>query len=334
MDSIRPSPESDTPRKADRRNDPLTLASLRKVSNYPVYVLRYHGDYGFAEYLKTGERRERPSAIAAASADPAAAWACTCFAALGDPNKPMLGRNFDWFDDVPLVLLTKPKGGFASVSVVDLRYFGFDRNHLPDEAKDKQRLLETPFAPFDGMNEKGVAVGMMAVPRSEPPFDPARVTVGDLEVIRLILDRAATLDEAVELMGTVNVKVEDPPIHYLVMDSSGRSAVIEFVGGKLIRLPNSESWQVSTNFILHGSDAPRAAPCWRFNRANGALSKLGGAPSIPQALGILESVSQQNTIWSTLYGPANGEIRLVPGKRFGEVLLFNLREMTKDLRHP
>ncbi len=335
VESPKPSTESAALLPLNERNADLTLASLRKVSDYPVYVLQYHGVYGFSDHLKQGQRREGesplPSPLPGLAAGP---WACTCFAASGNPGGPLLGRNFDWRNDVPLVLFTKPKEGYASVSVVDLSYFGFDRQRLPDEAVDKRRLLETPFLPFDGMNEKGVAVGMMAVPRSEPPFDPARVTIGEVEVIRLILDRAANLDEAVDLMGTVNIKVENPPIHYLIVDSTGRSAVIEFIGSKLIRIPNAEPWQVSTNFILHGSGAPRAAPCWRYNRAYETLKGLAGAPTINQALGILESVSQRDTIWSTLYAPATGEVRLVPGRRFGEVLRFNLREMTKDLRHP
>ena len=31
-----------------------TLASIKKVNNYPLYVMTYHGDYGFDEFLKGG----------------------------------------------------------------------------------------------------------------------------------------------------------------------------------------------------------------------------------------------------------------------------------------
>jgi len=34
----------------------LTLTSLEKVNDYPLYVMTYYGDYGFDEYLKTGRR--------------------------------------------------------------------------------------------------------------------------------------------------------------------------------------------------------------------------------------------------------------------------------------
>ena len=34
----------------------MTLSSLEKVNNYPLYVMTYYGDYGFEEYLTTGQR--------------------------------------------------------------------------------------------------------------------------------------------------------------------------------------------------------------------------------------------------------------------------------------
>ncbi len=303
-------------------------ASLRKVNDYPLYVMQFQGDYGFSEYLKTGERRSNPLP-SSLSLDFPAAWACTCFSAMGNPERPLLGRNFDWFDDIPLVLFTRPDEGYASVSIVDLRYFGFNRRNLPDETGIPGRLLETPFAPFDGMNEMGVAVGMMAIPVSEPPFDPEKVTIGELQVIRLVLDYAASVDEAVELIGMYNVQIEVPPIHYLIADSAGRSVIVEFVDGKMIVLPNPEPWQVSTNFIVHGTKAPRGVSCWRYNKAYRVLEKSAGALSNSQAMELLRGVSQANTIWSVVYDLAGGGISVAPGKRFDEVLDFNLSQMMK-----
>jgi hypothetical protein len=305
------------------------LASLRKVSDYPLYVMEFRGDYGFAEYLKTGERQPSPLGSRASGNPPAFPWACTCFSALGNSEKPLLGRNFDWYDDVPLVLFTRPDKGYASVSIVDLRYFGFNRKRLPDGDGDQSRLLQTPFAPFDGMNEKGVAVGMMAVPSAEPPFIPDRVTIGELQVIRLILDYAASVDEAVELVSRYNVRIQDPPIHYFIVDTNGRSVILEFVDRKMIVLSNTEPWQVSTNFIVHGTKAPRGVSCWRYNRAYRALQKSAGDLSNGKAMELLRDVSQANTIWSVVYDLAGGGISIVPGKRFDEVLDFNLSQMTK-----
>ena len=114
--------------------------------------------------------------------------------------------------------------------MVDLNYFGFTRENPPDLHENRDNLLDTPWLPFDGMNEKGVAIGMMAVPYAEPPYDPNRMTLGEIELIRLVLDYAETVNHAISLIKKYNIRMEDPPVHYLIADSSGSSVIIEFFG--------------------------------------------------------------------------------------------------------
>lgn len=276
--------------------DSITLASLTKVADYPFYTMTYYGDYGFSNYINPGNKSfsPAPKTVEFSSEN----WSCTCFAAMGDNNSIILGRNFDWYDHIPLLLFTDPPDGFASVSMVDLDYFGFNRNNLPDQAQNNRRLLDTPWLPFDGMNERGVTIGMMAVDHAEPPVDPKKKTIGEIEVIRLVLDYAKNIDHAIELIKKYNIRMETPPIHYLIADSSGQSATIEFVSGKMIVMRNSESWQVSTNFIIHGSGAPQNVSCWRYNRAYSILEEKQGKLTSQEAMNLLQSVAQSNTIWS------------------------------------
>lgn len=78
------------------------------------------------------------------------------------------GWNFDWDYGTALLLFTDPPGGYASVSMVDIAYLGIegksekDLQNLPYE--ERQLLLGAPSLPFDGMNERGLAIGMAAVP--------------------------------------------------------------------------------------------------------------------------------------------------------------------------
>jgi len=208
--------------------------------------------------------------------------------------------------------------------MVDLEYFGYSRSNLPDAAENREQLLEAPFMPFDGMNEKGVAIGMMAVPSARAPFVPGKVTIGEIEVIRLVLDYAANVDEAVRLIDQFNVRMENPPIHYLVTDRSGQSAAVEFVDGQRYILHGTERWQVSTNFIINGSDAPDLTPCWRYNSAYSTLKKAAGALSDTSALSLLQQVSQSTTVWSTLYKAEVLRVTVVPGRKFSVPYEFRL----------
>jgi hypothetical protein len=300
-----------------------TLASLKKVDDFPLYTMTYYGDYGFADYLRTGIGPTLSKGEPLHNPDEA--WGCTGISASEPDSTRIFGRNFDWHDCVPLLLFTKAPGALASVSMVDLEYFGYSRSNLPDAGGTTSGLLNAPYMPFDGMNEKGVTIGMMAVPEARAPSTAGKVTIGEIQVIRLVLDYAATLEEAISLIDRYNVRIEDPPIHYLIADRSGQSAVIEFVGGQMYVLRSNDRWQVSTNFIIHGSNAPVETPCRRYENAYARLRQAGGIISQASAFSILQLVSQSSTIWSTVYETGALQVHVALARTYSSTRTFSLQ---------
>ena len=301
--------------------------SLRRLDDHPLYVMHYAGDYAFDDYLRTGIYPDQP--ITPVETDESETWGCTTFAALSMDGERLLGRNFDWYADHPaLLLFTDPPGGYASVAMVDLSYLGYRGDEIG--MFERAALAHAPYLPFDGMNEKGVAVGMMAVPFGNGTLDPALRTLEDVEIIRLVLDYAASVDQAVELLENYNVRFNpEVPLHYLIADAGGDSAVVEYVGGELRVLRNEQPWQVATNFII-STQAPRGATasCWRYNKAFQALADAQGALSGPQALTLLESVSQAGsfpTIWSVVYNLTSGEVSVVMDRNYQQIYTFHLK---------
>lgn len=303
-------------------SDSLTLASLQKIDDYPMYMMRYYGDYDIFDVSSSPEKKSMSALPNVSLSD--SLWGCTCFASLCESGVKILGRNFDWHYCIPLLLFTSPPNRYASVSIVDLEYFGYNSNNLPDWWENRSRLLETPRLPFDGFNEKGVAVGMMAIPSAKPPYDSRKRTIGELEVMRLILDNAKNLDEAINIFPQYNILMDGPPIHYLISDSSGSSAVIEFIDSKMIVMKNTEPWQVSTNFIIYGSGAPTNVNCWRYRRAYDSLKIAGGCLSNESAMKLLQQVSQSSTIWSVVYQMNSRGINLAVSRKYNTVKTFNL----------
>jgi hypothetical protein len=295
-----------------------TLATLRMVDDYPLYVMRYCGDYNPEQSLR-GEASPRVGDDEK--------FLCTTFAALNAGGDYLLGRNFDWNNRVALLLCTDPREGYASVSMVDVSYLGF----VPGDGSDtnRRKLLRAPHWPFDGMNEKGLAVGMMAVPHAEGGADPRKPTIGSLTAIRLMLDRAATVEEAVGVLAQYNVDFGyGPPVHYLVSDAGRRSAVIEFVDDAMTVIPADTLWQVSTNFVLHGYEwTGSPSECRRYNEAFRRLSAANGLLPPAAAMDLLRDCSQTNTIWSVVYGGGTGEIAVVVGREYGNVHRFTLEQL-------
>ncbi|MCG2767342.1 MAG: hypothetical protein L6435_03025, partial [Anaerolineae bacterium] len=180
---------SDEPLQSEAEREAATLGSLEQVDDYPLYTMRYYADYGWraavidradgawashvVPLLETfGERVSAGGRLP--TGEPVPAWACSLFAALGDADNMLYGRNFDWQFSPALLLFTDPPDGYASVSMVDIAYLGFEgarAGTLTDlPLAERLLLLDAPFWPFDGMNERGLVVGMAAVPESEVPY--------------------------------------------------------------------------------------------------------------------------------------------------------------------
>ncbi len=309
------------PIAVDGQTFETSYGTVTQLDVYPLYKLKYETDYQFDEYLQTGQI---PSF--ANNDFSSHNFSCTCFSAFGDKNR-LLGRNYDWNEKSSYYLLfTNPPNGYSSVSTVDLSFFNYNHD-LPPSHSDNQKVLRTlPFFPFDGMNEKGVAIGMNALNSASAPYDPLKVSIGELQVIRLVLDYASSTNEAISLIQQYNVRMENPPIHYLIADSSGHSAVIEFVNGEMVVLHNSEPWQVTTNFVINGLTDPHIAPCWRYRTAYLELEQKTGILSEDNVFNLLQTVSVSITRWSSVYNLRSNDFQISVGRNFKESISFSIAE--------
>ncbi len=309
---------------APESNRIKTIGSLRKLDDFPLYSMHFYGDYdlpnyaprtSLSQYVQNGCGPGNPSS-----------WACTCFSAKTEQESQLLGRNFDWGSHPALLLFTDPPGRYASVSMVDISYLGYSRNDTPE--KNPGGLLRSPLLPFDGMNEQGLAVGMMAVPSAHGPDDPQKQTVGSLLIIRLMLDYAENVDEAIAILKNFNISFQEgPPLHYFITDRSGQSVVVEFVNRKISVLGNTHPWQVATNFIITGLSPESArASCWRYKKVWETLESQVSISNLLNALSLLEDVSQGNTIWSVVYDTSSLNFLVVMGRKYGQVHEFNLNQ--------
>ncbi|MEW6030688.1 MAG: carcinine hydrolase/isopenicillin-N N-acyltransferase family protein [Chloroflexota bacterium] len=315
-----------TPTPATSNDETATLLSLEQVDDYPLYTMRYFGTY-------PGRDRSDLSkpTVASAQSSCRVAWGCSLFAALGDGEDRLLGHNFDWHFSPALLLFTDPADGYASVSMVDIEYLGFEgersKNLTDLPLEERRALLDAPSLPFDGMNEKGLAVGMAAVPEEVMPHDPQKKTLDELEVIREILDHAATVDEAISILDSFNIDMGEVPIHYLIASASGESAVVEFYQGEMVVFRNESTWQVATNFLLASTNGNEQGQCWRYDLLEQRLNELQGWVSSNDALHLLEDVSQDITQWSIVYHLASGDLEIVMGQDYSEIHEFHLEQM-------
>jgi hypothetical protein len=308
-----------------------TLDSLEKVDDYPLYTMRYYGAYekstAPAQVVRWLMAADVPNPIPPHAQLP---WACSLFAACGDAEHRLYGRNFDWQYSPAVLLVTHPPDGYASVSMVDIAYLGFAPGQVRalDDLPLVQRgaLLYAPFLPFDGMNEYGLAVGMAAVPPGGMRPDPDKATIGSLMVIRQMLDHARDVDEAVALLGSYNIDMGGgPPLHYLIADRTGRSVLVEFYQGRMEIIPSQAPWHLATNFLRASAGESAQGRCWRYDTIGQRLAAAEGRITPQEAIDLLAEVSQASTQWSMVYEMSSGDIGVAMGRRYEAVHTFHLR---------
>ncbi|NTV89240.1 MAG: linear amide C-N hydrolase [Clostridiales bacterium] len=322
----------------------LTIASLKLAeTDGSLYTMRFYGDYGFDELLKKGvnnndeleafirkkmlignllkERNfKRPQ--------------CTSFSAVKENGGYLFGRNLDSTEDPTLLLYTAPKGGYASISLVDIYYLGYDSETWGRQGLvNKALLLAAPYFPSDGMNECGLAVSSLAVDNMGSKNDPEKKTIAYQNALRMVLDHARDVNEAIELLKSCNIFMNDTPAHIFLADATGRSAVVEYLDDDVYSTGKTEKWQVVTNFQVCGwngiepedADASGDSSMYRrYSKADSLLAEKSGVIDSDYAMEILEKVSQEDTVYSAVYDLTERRLELSVDGKYDSPLSFSL----------
>lgn len=292
-------PPAQAPLRQDSAQIARTAGSLRQVDDLPLYEMTYYGDYDAEAPLTATELARKSDG-----------WACSLFL-----RGTEFGRNFDWKPNPAMVVRAHPPGGYASLAVTDVAPV-LGHPGPPDLPADRRRLAHAVLTPYDGVNEKGLAVGMAAVPDAElPPAVPGQVTVSGERLIRILLDRAATVGEAVALMRAYRVTFDGgPQIHYLIADASGASAIVEYGAAGATVVDD----RILTNITMAGSSKAARMADTRYR------TLAEGLPTKATSMELLRAVAQGHTRWSVVYDLKSGGAHVVTAKRWGRAHAFTL----------
>ena len=347
-----------------------TIASIKQVSeNDPyLYVTDYKAKYDLDKVLAAGIDANtklvefvigqlsrglyKPDLSGRQTGN---GFACTSFQAKNaEGDGYLFGRNYDFFKNPTLVLKSHPKGGYASISTCDLSHLGYNLEKLPDGLAAKALCLAAVYAPMDGMNEKGLCISIMALPKQAAWQDTGRPVAGTSILMRLILDRCATVDEALELVAGLDVRHDQTAgggYHYLVADAEGNCAAIEFDlfdGWKtmITRKAEGENTMLMTNHLIAPKyyttepdpvlGNPHSKSWWRYDTAGAYLAQRDGILSLDEAQECLSLVHWKELIWengmvestqySNVYDQQNITLALRNWNEYDRTYSFSLSE--------
>lgn len=163
--------------------------------------------------------------------------ACSAFTAQLENGDRVFGRNYDFDKTNTCIVKTSPSHGYASISTIDLQFLGLDTEKDVTGLMNRITALAAPFVPLDGINDQGVACSIfMSYQGDEKTVATDQKTdkpdITSTTMLRLILDYAATVEEAVALVEKYDLHDSaQTSYHYMVADATGKSAILEWVNG-------------------------------------------------------------------------------------------------------
>jgi penicillin V acylase-like amidase (Ntn superfamily) len=158
---------------------------------------------------------------------PLTGLACTTFV-LDNNGQPVYGKNMDYAPMSAYVIVNKR---------------GVTKTTIPP-APDPVATWTSKFGsitftfyarecPFDGINEAGLFISTMGLPQTEYPESDSRPGMGELKWVQYQLDNFSTVDEVIASDKDVRI-YPGQGLHFLVRDSQGNSAIIEWLGGEMV----------------------------------------------------------------------------------------------------
>ena len=217
-----------------------TMSSIQKITDYSdgynLYRMNVEYDYQLDDIIKRGISDDQ-SMIDAILAEAlpllpvkikAPKFGCTAFTLTDENGQTHMGRNYDFKRDTSAMLVyCTPKNGYKSVAFAAMDNVSAN---VPDEnLKKKLASLTAPFICLDGMNEKGVSIAVLTLDSTPVHHDTGKPTIATTLAIRLVLDRAATTQEAVDLLRGYDMFASSGrDYHFYITDASGDGRAVEY----------------------------------------------------------------------------------------------------------
>ena len=336
-----------------------TIASIEKLTDYAdgydLYRIDIRYDYDLDRMTKRDLASDDDTAdVILSEALPylpihmeTPDYSCSALGITDVNGDVLMGRNYDFdIDTSALMVCCSPKDGYKSVALAALDHVGV---HEVKSLVDRVCTLPGPFICLDGMNEMGVSVSILML-----DSEPVRQNTGKPDIfttlaVRLVLDRAATTQEAVDLLrGYDMYSVAQGDYHFYITDAAGDGRVVEYdchsETRELIDTPvrcATNFYQIYIDKVLpdqyngiygHGRE--------RYDRIEELLSAREGAYTRVTAWEALEAAQQLpkpdertgNTQWSVVYNNTKRTAEITLRRKWGEITAYSLSDNTVTKR--
>ena len=172
--------------------------------------------------------------------------------------------------------------------------------------------------PVGGINEKGLVIDLISAHDMNLMNDNADIELNEFETVQYLLDNYDSVDQVAEAIKNINIRVLFHKFHYFVADKTGKSAVIEFVDGKVLVIDDKNPSYLpilsKTRYLKSISAVVDFKPRKNlgdevFSEISRIMTTLDTTKSlVTNAKVILSEIENDDTKWNVMYDLTNDEI--------------------------
>ena len=256
-------------------------------------------------------------------------YGCSSLTVSSPDGSKLMGRNFDFPSAIGVIMHTIPDNGYESITTFNVEFYGFGEDYKPEGFKNQYMALTGLFCALDGINEKGLAIAdLMAGDSIETNQQSNKPDLTTTAAIRYVLNKAANVDEALELLKGIDMHSDAGfAHHYAIADASGRRVVVEYVDNKMIV---TETPAVTNHYLceekcnvglVEGDD--------RYERLIQRFEQTGGVMDKTQLTEAIKDVSQPQregflgTAWTMVMDLTHPSVTYYSRRHFNKPFHFN-----------
>lgn len=211
------------------------------------FAVKHEGSYGLDEFLSSGGAASDEGVMEFLTQNllgnldlgfVGEIFGCSTIAVKNTKGEVLFGRNFDWNSCDAMVVVSSPENAYASISTVNMDFIRQGTGGLANLAlnSDEVRTIAALYAPLDGMNEKGFAISVNMIQDSAViDQNTEKPDITTTTAIRMLLDKAATVEEALGLLEQYDMHASmGMMVHFAMADAAGENVVVEYVDNKMV----------------------------------------------------------------------------------------------------
>ena len=238
------------------------LTTLKKVSSHPYYTMSYdnfnYDDMLYKElpnnnevvqYYKKKFFKSASGFFPGETDNEYVTKGSVAFFSRTVTSSYMRARIYNSYNAPIVMVTTKPQNGYKSWNIVDMADVGLAANQNIAQWTDNTfQTVAASYCTSEGINQEGLGVSLISCPVAECE-DTSLVNITPFVAVRLLLDRTATVESAIELLQGYDIDFSSGTYHFFISEKTDNSAVVEYIDGKMSVTYRSQekAYQVCSN---------------------------------------------------------------------------------------